>query len=556
MIKFMISEEMIVVGIPERIGMGTVPHVAIHILKRVAGIDDEGRGGEVPFERVEFGGEGIGEDEVVVDELTIRATRAIGDAPTESLGRTGEDLRDAFAVLKADFIGVAMVTETAGLDDGEETPAKLGFFRLGEFDRDDTGREGTVEQGPEAFADAGGIDDDVLGLPGFGEAFELAKDGQVVFADPTVTGDDMVGGMAEVSKGGEVDPDDGEGGGIAAGIAEAEVGGMEGGEVGLVHAGDVEEEGNRTPGPSPTGSPSPPRGEQRVGERRREFDRMEEGEAGGGEHAGLGVEGFAEVLGADTRVVAAMLGDDPVDMQAVGGDELTDIVGVELEEALDAILFLGLQGDAALALEQGIGEPGDAAEDAGGIGAGGHGVEVPVELGDRNGLGLIDRHEKVGGGAEDIGTGSAGEELQAGLAELVDVALGGLPEVAGADTVIEGPGDADHVELGLGLEGGGDGDDAAAGAGIAKEQPGEDVGLELVLAGLARQDDDEGEAALVEDGILDGAGNRDLIGTQVDAAGERPGDGGAADGGADGLGEEGGVRTFLILDPDRNSQIR
>ena len=113
-----------------------------------------------------------------------------------------------------------MVTEAAGLDDGEEAPADLGFFLLGELDRDDTGGEGTIQQGPEAFADAGGIDDDVLGMPGFGKALELAEDGQMVFADPTVTGNDMIGGMAEGFEGGEVDLDDGEGGGITAGVAE------------------------------------------------------------------------------------------------------------------------------------------------------------------------------------------------------------------------------------------------------------------------------------------------------------------------------------------------
>ncbi len=61
----------------------------------------------------------------------------------------------------------------------------------------------------------------------------------------------MVGGMAEGFQGGEVDLDDGEGGGVAAGVAEAEVGGVEGVELGFVHAGDVEEEGNLTPDPSP-----------------------------------------------------------------------------------------------------------------------------------------------------------------------------------------------------------------------------------------------------------------------------------------------------------------
>ncbi len=98
--------------------------------------------------------------------------------------------------------------------------------------------------------------------------------------------------------------------------------------------------------------------------------------------------------------------------------------------------------------------------------------------------------------------------------------------------------DTIHVVEGLGVESGGDGDDTPAGGGVAVEQPGEEVGLELILAGLARQDDDEGETAVVDDEVLDGAGDLDLIGTQVDTAGMRPGDGAAADGGAEGIRKE------------------
>ena len=125
-------------------------------------------------------------------------------------------------------------------------------------------------------------------------------------------------------------------------------------------------------------------------------------------------------------------------MQGVGGDEGKDIVGGEVEEALDAILLLGLQGNAALAFEQGVGGPGGAPEDPGGIGAGGHGVEILVELGDADGLGLIDREQQVGGGTEDIGARFAGEELELGIAELVGIALGGFPQAARADAGIEG----------------------------------------------------------------------------------------------------------------------
>ena len=66
---------------------------------------------------------------------------------------------------------MAMIVKAAGFDDGDEAPANLGFFLLGEFDRDDARRKLTVEQCPKTFPDAGGIHDDVRGMPGFGEVF-------------------------------------------------------------------------------------------------------------------------------------------------------------------------------------------------------------------------------------------------------------------------------------------------------------------------------------------------------------------------------------------------
>jgi hypothetical protein len=63
------------------------------------------------------------------------------------------------------------------------------------------------------------------------------------------------------------------------------------------------------------------------------------------------------------------------------------------------------------------------------------------------------------------------------------------------------------------------------------------MGLELVLAGLAREDDDKGEAQLVKDGFLDGKDNATLVGAEVDPAGGSPTDGVAADGLAGSEGE-------------------
>ena len=172
-------------------------------------------------------------------------------------------------------------------------------------------------------------------------------------------------------------------------------------------------------------------------------------------------------------MVAAMGGKDTLHVQGVRRDESTDIVGGEVEETLHAIALLGLQGNTALAFEQGVGGPGGAPEEAGGIGAGSHGVEILVELGNGDGLGLIDGEQEVGGGTEDIGTRLTGEELELGITELVEVTSGGLPQAARANASIEGGFDAIHGNLGLGFEGRGDGDDAPAGTSVTVEQPSE-----------------------------------------------------------------------------------
>jgi hypothetical protein len=105
-----------------------------------------------------------------------------------------------------------------------------------------------------------------------------------------------------------------------------------------------------------------------------------------------------------------------------------------------------------------------------------------------------------------------------------------MPAAAGADTGIERSADAIHVVGGLRLEGGGDRDNAPAQRSGTEEKPGEDVGLELVLAGLAGEDNDKGEAQVVKDGFLDGKGDAALVGTEVDTASGSPTDGVTANG--------------------------
>jgi len=171
--------------------------VAVHTFQRVHGSHEYWFGMDNPFKTVEDGGEGIGEDMVIVDEFAIGTARTIGDTPAESFGGTGEDLADAMAVLEADFVGGGGVTETAGFNDGDKAPADLGFFLGGEFDRDDPGWEGTVEQSPEAFANAGGIDDNLLGRPLLRKILNIAEYEEVIFAGPGMTGENVVGGAVE-----------------------------------------------------------------------------------------------------------------------------------------------------------------------------------------------------------------------------------------------------------------------------------------------------------------------------------------------------------------------
>ncbi len=182
-----------------------------------------------------------------------------------------------------------------------------------------------------------------------------------------------------------------------------------------------------------------------------------------------------------------------------------------------------------------MGGPGGAPEDAGGVGGGGHGADLFVPLGDGYVLGFVTLEEGGGGGADDVGGGRAGEEEDAGGAVAVDVALFFFPGAAGEVVALEDALEAAHGVEGLGLPGGGDFDDL----GVVEVKDGEEVGfdlrLELVLAGLAGKDDDEGEAAAVEDGVDDGLGDFELVGAEgeVEVVGAEGGDI-AEEGGEDG----------------------
>jgi len=506
---------------------------------------------DIPFQAVEDGGEGVSEDVIIMDEGTIGATRAVGDPPAKVLGGAGEDLADTTAILEADFVGRVWINEPTGFNDGEEAPADLGFFLGGEFNGDHQSRECMIEQRPEAFAHAGGVDDNVLRRPLLRKVLYIAEDGEVVFAGPGMTGEDAVGGMVKGFEGGEVDADDGEGGGVTARVAKpfTEEGGGKA-SIGFVHSGDVEEEGawGRRNKKGGIGSGAPRTHVRGVALSRKDTGtvcslrlrarREHQRQSPSVEHAGLGVDGFTEVLGTDERMIAAAFGNDTVHMGAIGRDQTADIIGGEEEDPLDAIHLLSLEGKTTLAFKEGTGSPGGAPEDTSGIGRGGHGIEVLVEFGRIDLLGFVDREEKVSSGTHNFGVRLAGKELQAGAAKRVHIALGSMPATARADTFVEGMADASHVVGGLRFEGGGNGDDKPARVSITEEKPGKEMRLKLVLAGLPREDDNKGEAKMVKNGFLDGKNDPALIGTEVDTARPGPADRITTDGGADTKSEE------------------
>ncbi len=159
------------------------------------------------------------------------------------------------------------------------------------------------------------------------------------------------------------------------------------------------------------------------GRRLRGVAALHEGAAGGGKHAAGVDQLFGEELGADEGMVTPETGDLLAHEEPVGGDLPGDNISGECENPLEAILKLSGLGEATLTAEEGIGSPGGAPEDAGGVGAGSHGGDVFIVTVDEDILGFIHFEKEVGGGANDVGLGLTGEEEEAGLAEAIDVAV-------------------------------------------------------------------------------------------------------------------------------------
>ena len=168
-----------------------------------------------PFEFVKDGCEGIGNGDVVVNEEPVLIAAAFGDSPTHNLRWASENLGFTGCILTVSFLAGNAITEAASINDGKEAIAEFTFHRLREFYGNDTRGEGFVEHGPQTFADASGVDDDVLRIPGFGKGLYFAEDGDVILTRPLLEVYGTVGRGLEGLQGGEIYLDNAQSYGIA-----------------------------------------------------------------------------------------------------------------------------------------------------------------------------------------------------------------------------------------------------------------------------------------------------------------------------------------------------
>ena len=183
------------------------------------------------------------------------------------------------------------------------------------------------------------------------------------------------------------------------------------------------------------------------------------------------------------------------------------------------VLRLGVTGVANLLREEGGGSPEGAGKDAGGVGGGEHGMDTVLVEGGRDILGFIDDEEEGGGSADDAGGGVPGEEGDTSLIDAADVAAMLAPAMGKEGVVLKKLIEAEEGVESLRFVGGVDKDDAGGEGREEVEKVGGEVEEELVLAGLAGEDDGESIAAVIEDGIEDGLEGGGLVGTEGDAGG-------------------------------------
>jgi len=467
-------------------------------------------GGDDPLKAVENGYEGIGHEMVVVDQLTGGIADTFRDTPTEGLGRTGEDLSLTGTILGLDTGVRGKITEATGFDDGDKAVADIALDGRGVLNGVDLTGPRTLEHGPETFANAGGIDDEVEGRPLLGKGLELSKYGEMVDPGPGMTLDDAVGGGLEELEGGEVDADDSEGDGITGGIGErnivveSQTGGS--GDEGFVLPGDVEEEGSDAQSALRTMTP---------GER----DGVDEGETGRVEEGRAGIKLLVEVLGLNKGMLATVGSEDLSDMLGIGGKDLPDLFSVDLKDTPAAIALFLPEPNSDLAGEEGIAGPDGAGEEAGGVGGSGHGEELAVIATGEDVLGLIDNEKERGGIADDVGIGIAGEEGDTGTTEDAGEGTDLAPTPTGEMVVVEEVIEALDGLEGLGAVGGVDDNDSNSLGSIEIKQVCLKVEEKFVLAGLAGEDHGEGVSRAGEDGFEEGLEDGGLVGTEEDPGG-------------------------------------
>jgi hypothetical protein len=197
---------------------------------------------------VEEGAKGGAEDPIVVEGgVGEGGGDAGGDAPGEGLIRTenvgyGRELAPEIEVGLICIRG-GVVLKAAGFDEGKEGPAEVGFGASGEDEGDDEtfGRGPDLgEEAGETGAEAGGIDDEVAGIPLVAQAAEEGVEIGVGDALPADAGDDAVEGEQRGRGGGGDDVDEGEGSEVV-------------GELGVLLGSEEGGGQDLSPGPSPMG---------------------------------------------------------------------------------------------------------------------------------------------------------------------------------------------------------------------------------------------------------------------------------------------------------------
>jgi len=186
---------------------------------------------------------------------------------------------------------------------------------------------------------------------------------------------------------------------------------------------------------------------------------MDEGETGGVEEGRTGIKLLVEVLGLNKGVLATMGTYDLTDVLGIGRKDLPDLFSVDLKDTLTAISLFLPEPNSDLAGEKGIAGPDGAGEEAGRVGGGGHGEELAVIATRKDVLGLVDDEEEGGGIADDIGTGIAGEEGDAGTTKQAGEGADLAPAPPGETVVVEEVIEALDGLEGLGAIGGIDDDD-------------------------------------------------------------------------------------------------